>query len=271
MNTWILLRGLMRETRHWGDFPARLQAALPHDRVLAIDLPGNGTLHRETSPLQVAEMVQCCRRQLALQGQTGPYSLVALSLGGMVATAWAGSQPDEIRRAVLINTSMKPFSPFYRRLRPQNYPSLFWHGLQASHARQFEQLLLRLTSSRADPAILPHWLAWRAQYPVSRSNALRQLLAAARFRAPRQRPDQPLLVLAGSADRLVDHRCSLALARSWQTALAVHPWAGHDLPLDDAGWVAEQIGNWVKQTPPTVADQIEAGVQPGEVNLAAGQ
>jgi len=21
---WLLLRGLMRETRHWGDFPARL-------------------------------------------------------------------------------------------------------------------------------------------------------------------------------------------------------------------------------------------------------
>lgn len=271
MNTWILLRGLMRETRHWGDFPARLQAALPHDRVLAIDLPGNGTLHHETSPLQVAEMVQCCRRQLAQRGLSGPYGLVALSLGGMVATAWADSQPGEISRAVLINTSMKPFSPFYRRLRPQNYPSLFWHGLQASHGRQFEQLLLRLTSSRADPTVLPHWLAWRAQHPVSRSNALRQLLAAARFRAPLQKPSPPLLVLAGNADRLVDHRCSLALARGWQTALAVHPWAGHDLPLDDANWVAEQIGNWVKQTPVTVADRIDGGAQPGEVNLAADQ
>ncbi len=248
MNTWILLRGLMRETRHWGDFPDRLRATLPDDRVLAIDLPGNGECHQAPSPLQVADMVDFCRRRLAGQGIAPPYCLVALSLGGMVAAQWAASQPDEIRRAVLINTSMKPFSPFYRRLRPQHYPSLFWHGLQASHSQQFEQLLLRLTSSRADPAVLPHWLAWRAEYPVSRGNALRQLLAAARFRAPRQAPRQPTLVLAGSADRLVDHRCSLALARHWHTALAVHPWAGHDLPLDDADWVAGQIAGWVRQT-----------------------
>ena len=26
---WVLLRGLMREARHWGEFPAMLRAALP--------------------------------------------------------------------------------------------------------------------------------------------------------------------------------------------------------------------------------------------------
>lgn len=256
MNNWILLRGLMRETRHWGDFAAKLQAALPHDRVLAIDLPGNGEHWQQPSPLHVSGMVQFCRRQTALKGIPGPYSLIALSLGGMVATAWATSQPDEVSRAVLINTSMKPFSPFYRRLRPRNYPSLFWHGLQASHGQQFEQLLLRLTSSRADTAVLPNWQAWRTQYPVSRINALRQLLAAARFCAPRVQPPQPLLVLAGRADRLVDHRCSLQLAHQWRSAVAVHPWAGHDLPLDDGEWVVQQISRWVESCPAEHTDKL---------------
>ena len=245
MNSWILLRGLLRETRHWGDFPARLQAALPGDRVVAIDLPGNGEHYRLRSPLRVAEMVQFCRAQLALHGEPGPFSLLALSLGGMVACDWARSHPAEIHRCVLINTSMRPFSPFYRRLRPRNYPPLLLHGLRADTGHEFEQLLLRLTSSRADPAVLPHWLAWRTQYPVSRANALRQLLAAARFSAPRHKLPQPLLVLAGSADRLVDHRCSLALARHWHSTLALHPWAGHDLPLDDGEWVIEQICHWL--------------------------
>ena len=27
MHTWVLLRGLKRESGHWGDFPARLQRA----------------------------------------------------------------------------------------------------------------------------------------------------------------------------------------------------------------------------------------------------
>ena len=43
----------------------------------------------------------------------------------------------------------------------------------ADTASSLSNLLLRLTSSRADPAVLPHWLAWRAEYPVSRGNALR--------------------------------------------------------------------------------------------------
>jgi hypothetical protein len=36
----------------------------------------------------------------------------------------------------------------------------------------------------------------------------------------------------------------LALAGAWGAALRVHPTAGHDLPLDDGGWVAEQISTW---------------------------
>lgn len=248
MSTWILLRGLMRETRHWGAFVPMLQAALPDSRVIALDLPGNGSQHQQISPLAVGEMVAFCRQQLAQHQVTGPFSLLALSLGGMVASEWAQSFPDEITRCVLINTSMRPFSPFYRRLRPRNYPSLLYHGLRRSQPQQFEQLILRLTSSCADPTVLTDWQAWQQQYPVSRSNALRQLLAAARFRAPRQRPAARMLVLAGSKDQLVDHRCSLALAQHWQTALAVHPWAGHDLPLDDSGWVVQQIANWLEQS-----------------------
>lgn len=245
MTTWILLRGLMRETRHWGDFVSQLQAARGNEAVLAIDLPGNGSLHQQTSPLQVSEMVEHCRGQLQQRGISGPVTLVALSLGGMVAADWAQRYPQQVQRCVLINTSMRPFSPFYRRLRPDNYPALLGQGLRSQRGEAFERLILRLTSSRGDNSVLPDWYRWQRQYPVSRSNALRQLLAAARFRAPRQKPAASILVLTGAKDRLVDHRCSLALASAWQTALAIHPWAGHDLPLDDAAWAVAQISQWL--------------------------
>ena len=82
---------------------------------------------------------------------------------------------------------------------------------------------------------------------MTRRNALRQLLAAMRFRAPRHKPEVPLLILASASDRLVDPRCSQRLAAGWHSTLIMHPDAGHDLPLDDARWVATHIHGWLAQ------------------------
>ena len=244
MDTWLLLRGLTRESGHWGDFPPQLAARLPGARILAIDLPGNGALYREASPLRVADMVAACRTQLAARGIHGPVHLLAMSLGAMVAVAWAAAHPREVAGCVLINTSFAGLSPFYRRLRPASYPSLL--GVLASgDARAREAAILRLTSRHAGPAVLEHWVALRRRHPVTPGNALRQLAAAARFRLPAQCPAVPMLILSGRRDALVDPRCSQALASHWQLAQAEHPDAGHDLPLDDGPWVAARIGEWL--------------------------
>jgi pimeloyl-ACP methyl ester carboxylesterase len=71
------------------------------------------------------------------------------------------------------------------------------------------------------------------------------LLAAARYRAPRQAPGLPILLLASQHDKLVDSRCSQALAAAWRCPLEMHPTAGHDLPLDDPHWVAQQVLGWM--------------------------
>lgn len=250
MQRWILLRGLVREQRHWGTFPALLAATLPTAQLITPDLPGNGSRCHETSPTSVAQMVEACRRQLQQQGIAPPYSLLALSLGGMVAVEWAARYPQELAHCVLVNTSMRPYSPFYQRLRWQNYGAIARQILRGSRAGQ-EQLVLRLTSRSGDrasrAALLQQWLAYQREFPVTRRNALRQLCAAARFRAPAQPPPLPVLILAGAADQLVDHRCSLKLAQAWQVPLAVHPDAGHDLPLDDGAWVAARIAEWLVQ------------------------
>ena len=103
--TWVLLRGLMREQRHWGHFPATLAHALPGARIVTPDLPGNGTRHLQTSATRVADMVEDCRRQLLERGIPAPYHLLALSLGGMVAVEWASRYPQEIARCVLVTSS----------------------------------------------------------------------------------------------------------------------------------------------------------------------
>lgn len=248
--TWVLLRGLTREAGHWGMFPALLQTRLGNVRVLTPDLPGNGALHAQASPITVPEMALACRATLQAQSAAPPYHLVAMSLGGMVAVEWAHRYPQEIASAVLINTSLRGISPLHWRLRPANWPWLLWLASQWQQPQRAEATVLRLTSrahragTAEGDALLRQWKVLRTQHSVSADNALRQLWAAARYRAPAQRPAVPLLVLTSAHDGLVDTRCSQRLAHRWQAPLGIHPTAGHDLPLDDGVWVAEEIGAW---------------------------
>ena len=248
MSTWVLLRGLMRESRHWGAFPEQLRRTLPEARVVTLDLPGNGMLNQGRSPVRVASMAEHCRDSLRALGCEPPYHLLALSLGGMVAVAWEHRYPQEIAAAVLLSTSMRPYNPFYQRLRPANYPALLGMALGRRDPRRDERLILRLTSSggiEAQSTVLRAWITYARECPVSRANALRQLWAAARFSAPAAPRPGRFLLLAGARDRLVHPDCSAQLARAWNAPLAVHAQAGHDLPLDAADWVAARIRDWV--------------------------
>jgi pimeloyl-ACP methyl ester carboxylesterase len=247
MGRWVLLRGLMREQRHWGDFPAQLAQALDGAAIVTPDLPGNGSRHADSSPGSVAAMVDACRARLRADGQPPPYRLLALSLGGMAAVEWASRYPDEVDACVLINTSMRPYSRFHQRLRWRNYPAIAGLLLRGGVARQ-ESLILRLTSrdAHADDGLLQRWLAYQHDSPVRRANALRQLWAAARYRAPARRPDVPVLILSSAGDRLVSPSCSQRLAQAWSAPHRVHPDAGHDLPLDDGPWVAQAVAQWLR-------------------------
>ena len=235
----------MRESRHWGEFAAVLRAHLPGVEVFTLDLPGNGRLFRSSSPCSIGQMAEFCRAELSSRNVAPPYHLLGLSMVAMVAIAWATLHPRELRGCVLINSSLRRFDPFYRRLRPGAYPAVLTQIFGG--AMQQERAILRLTSSRGDaqPAVLDAWMAYRRECPVSRSNALRQLAAAALYRAPARRPVVPMLALSSARDALVDPCCSRHIAAHWQTTLAVHPHAGHDLPLDDAAWVARQVHDWL--------------------------
>lgn len=248
---WILLRGLTRDARHWGSFPQALQTALPSAKLLLPDLPGNGLRHLQRSPAQVAAMTDGWRTELLASQVPRPWNLLAMSLGAMVAVDWANRYPQDLGRCVLINTSLRPHAPMHWRLRPVAWWPFLQLLLRSGNAELAERSIARLTTRHHAEAQrrLPDWIAWRRSHPVAPANALRQLLAAARFRAPQQAPAVPLLMLAGGADQLVDPRCSQRLAMAWGCPLRVHPHAGHDLPLDDEAWVVAQISQWLKPSP----------------------
>jgi len=238
---WVLLRGLTREQRHWGTFAAEFAAAFPNAPVITLDLPGNGVLNGMRSPSRVDAMAAFCRAELRSRGVVPPYRILAMSLGAMVATAWCGAHPDEVAGLVLINTSLRPFSPPHQRLKAR--AAVLRLALSGRDALAWERGVLALTSNapRRDDTLARQWAAYRREHPVSAANALRQLWAAARFVAPPVPPRVRVLVLTSAHDGLVDTRCSLALARAWRCDIESHPWAGHDLPLDDAAWVIDQV------------------------------
>ncbi|MDR7267648.1 pimeloyl-ACP methyl ester carboxylesterase [Pelomonas saccharophila] len=259
---WVLLRGLSRESGHWGVFPEHLlrelRALQPTARLVMLDLPGTGALRRQASPTQVSAIVDACRAQLERQGVSAPVSLIGMSLGAAVLSDWANRYPKEVEAGVLINPSLRPFSELFRKSRPLNYLGLLLLSLSRFSARMREERVLSLTT-RLTPtqAVIERWVELQRQHPLGVRNTARQLLASMRYRASRTRPSAPMLLLCSKADSLVDWRCSQAISRAWGAPLRLHTKAGHDLPLDDPQWVAKAVAEWLR-------DRSIQGVVAGE-------
>ncbi|MGQ3051649.1 MAG: alpha/beta fold hydrolase [Roseateles sp.] len=261
-SVWVLLRGLSRESGHWGVFPEHLlrelRAQQPGSQLLMLDLPGTGTLRRQASPTQVSAIVDACRAELQRRRVTGAVSLIGMSLGAAVLSDWANRYPDEVVAGVLINPSLRPFSELFRKPRPLNFLELALLSLSRFSARLREERVLSLTT-RLTPtqAVIERWVELQRLHPLGVRNTARQLLASVRYRASRTRPAAPMLLLCSKADSLVDWRCSQAISRAWGAPLRLHTKAGHDLPLDDPLWVARAVAEWLR-------DRSIQGVEPGE-------
>ena len=244
---WFLLRGLVRESAHWGAFLPAFRAAFPDDEVHCLEIPGNGPLYRAVTPLSVPAMLEEVRAQArALAPGRPPARILALSLGGMIAHEWAQRHPRELAGIVLGNTSFGGYSLPYERLAPTSVLPLIRSSL-ARTLEERERQLLGVTSSRKElhAALSIEWAQIGRLRPVGRVNALRQLLAAVRYRPLRTPPSVPQLILCGLGDRFVDPACSRAIHRAWNAPYRAHPTAGHDLTLDAGDWVIAQIRGWL--------------------------
>lgn len=266
MSAWVLLRGLTRESRHWAHLPAALHASGIDDDIVLADLPGSGRYVRDRAPANVAATVDFLRTRLAAAGPAPPYRMIALSLGAMAAVDWAQRFPGEIEALVLINTSIRRYSRSFERLRPGAWLPMAraawgWDShARGARRRGVEAIIHTLTCARTDTRAedLALWTAIFECAAPTRSNALRQLCAAARFRGAPLAPRCPTLLLASHADALVHPACSAKLAAAWGATFLEHPWAGHDLPHDDPIWLADTICAWAGNPSAVVAPPTSA-------------
>lgn len=247
---WFLLRGLGRESEHWHDMLPMLQEAYPDDHFFCLDQPGCGPRWQEHSPIRIHRTVEILRGDyLSLREDSKlgsrPCYFLGLSLGGMIAVAWAQQHVGEFQGAVLINTSLPGINPFYYRLRLNNLLTMI-APRHTDDIEARERKILQLVSN--DPAVrarlLPSWIATQQRRPVSWRNYLCMLLSATTFVAARSSPFAHTLVLKSRHDRLINSRCSDQIGAAWRVPLQEHMTAGHDLSSDDPRWIIEQMRGW---------------------------
>lgn len=249
--TFFLLRGLSRQQAHWGCFPKYLARALLEEGIesdfVFEDLPGFGARFQELSPSSIEEIARLLAP--SLEKIPGQVHLLGLSMGGMLALELARRYPEKCQSLVMINSSVKPVARFYQRLQLRAYPAFlkaWFHPLKQAS----EQQILGISTEKyqQDEALLDTWLSYRKSHPPSRLAAVKQILAAARYQAPPQKPLDRVLLIASRKDRIASYRCTEQLAEFWGISPLIHATAGHDLPLDEPEWLLEHLVKWYCET-----------------------
>jgi pimeloyl-ACP methyl ester carboxylesterase len=247
---WLILRGLVREIRHWGDFQPLLEKAT--SGVLALDLPGVGTEHKRTAPLTTRGTTEDIReRFLEKRGAAtdDEWGILGISLGGMIALDWVYRYPYDFKKIVVINSSSKDTGPVWQRLTAFGMYQMakIVAANKSGYLREKECMKMVSNIHQGNEEMIRHFVEIREECPVVPATAVKQLAAAAQFMLP-PKIKIPALILASLKDNMVDVRCSKLMAERLNAQIKFHPTAGHDLPLDDAQWVVDCITEFERTT-----------------------
>ena len=237
---WILVRGLMRDQRHWQDFIESLSAevtAFDVD-VIAMDSLGNGVFSHERSPLTITAYARALLEQL----EANDNNIIGLSMGGMIAIEMARLAPEKVSKIVVINASAANLSPWYRRFSLHAVFTAYRMRNRTPGIDCLEATALKLSSERfgGSYAISKHWSELRLESRVQFLNALRQLWACTWFRCC-DSLQQPIVVFSGKLDKLVSPECSGSIAEHYRCQHIDFNNAGHDVSLDSSAALIAQL------------------------------
>ncbi len=214
------------------NLPALADAGL---RAVVVELPGQGESDKPTDPdvYELPTLARTLADALTVLG-IGRTALLGQSLGGAIATSCTLQAPERVSRLVLlapVGFASVPISTTVRRLIPLTFAPLvrklawriWWRlGLRFAYGRRgrpTDQDVEEYFAATRDPAFLPSLLSLmhRVDWAPLDDRALASL-------------DLPVLVICGSADRLI--RCEEVWARARRlpnTRTIVIPGAGHAL------------------------------------------
>lgn len=240
---WVLLPGLARDARHWSEFKEKLKSACGGE-VITPDLAGCGARCHEKSFTSVRDNLLDLRSKLKEELVSNiKYNFLGFSLGGMIALDWASLFPDDFEKFFAINTSASNVTPFYKRLSP--FAAKIIARMALSDDLHFlERKVLELTTNlkEINTNLVDKNVTLAREYPMSRSNCVRQVYAGAKYSVSSEADISGKIVfLASKNDMFTDYNNSVKLSETIKAPLFIHNGAGHDLAFDDPDWVVEKI------------------------------
>lgn len=243
---WVLIRGIVSEKYHWGDFYSQVKKRFPDHLVETADILGNGTSRNKLSSLNISTQINNLRQQVSSKNKK---ILFGFSLGGMLALEWAYAHPDEVGALVLVNTSLHP-SPFQKRLRPAALKTILQAGLKKDYLSR-EEMILKMTTAQLPlekiKSTAEDWGQYGMRNPTKSINFFLQLALAAKIKQRPRPPAVPTLLLSSALDQVVHPDCSKKIAAIWNLKHECHEGAGHDLTLEDPEWVLNKVRNWLTE------------------------
>lgn len=241
-----LIRGLSRESGHWGNFIEVLKDKFPNSEIHLLDLDGTGKHYLSKSPSSIPKLVDSLKKKYKLNDKNINL-LVASSLGGMVAIEWVMRFANDFDGLVTMNSSFRGICKSFERVKPKTIFHLF-KIIRSSKLRSREKLILELNSNYPENnKILDEWVKIQQLRPVKKINILRQTFAGFRFFPKKEKISIPYLHLGSKQDKLVCSSCIEKVHFAFGGELIWHEFAGHCLPLDEPDWTANQIKNWFKK------------------------
>jgi non-heme chloroperoxidase len=243
----LLLHGFGLSANIWAPLAEQLRDT--GFRVLALDQRGFGGSHPPSPQFGLDELVADVATVLSHLDLTG-VTLVGHSMGGVVAQAYALRHgADRLRGLVLMNTTSNlakslrhrvlasamdtPLATRLSSIGPAGLlvaRSAFGHNPERSHL----ELMVR---------------AGEEGNPANRRGLVGRLLGIDMTGQLRSSTTIPILVLAGSADRITPMTDTHELAEGAPDAtLVIYPGAGHSVMLERTTAVAEEIAGFVARS-----------------------
>ncbi|MDO6611249.1 alpha/beta hydrolase [Shewanella sp. 1_MG-2023] len=252
MATWVLLRGLMRDSRHWYGFDAQLRDE--GIDVLTPDATGNGTLASKPSHLTIGNYTDDIWQQIDKGLNDNPefsreLVIIGVSMGGMIALEMARQRHKQVRHVVLINSSAGNLSPWYQRFQLRPLINSIWHRHKAANLSFIESCVLNYTTvtKADDESVISDWGNMRSQLHTSIINGARQIYAAARYQCTWFGHCR-VSVIGANQDKLANPKCSKALAEFYHTPLLQVEQCGHDATLDHPDQIRQLIQDTISES-----------------------
>lgn len=267
---FVLVHGLGGSWANWAEVAPSLAE---HGPVFALDLGGHGSTSVAPAAARVPANLALLRRFIAAVSDR-PVLVAGNSMGGLLAAQVAVAEPERVAGAVLIDPAI-PLSPVSR---PSPMVAvgfgiyatpLLGPWFMAKNAERFtleQQVRATMRLVTADPSrVSPdlqqiHLEGARArrenipdgdaQFLAAAKSVLWQLARRRRLAATMRAVTQPVLLLHGDRDQLINVRSARALAAANPTWTYVEgAGQGHTPMLDAPEWVATSILEWWQQLP----------------------